>query len=83
MILKSKPFTAKELAEKQKRNKKTKRSRKLNVLYSFADVNYKGNNIRLFFCKTTHRGNWNVLLTANKDLEFEEAYRIYSIRWTI
>ena len=37
----------------------------------------------MFFCKTTHRGNWNVLLTTNNDLEFEEAYRIYSIRWTI
>ena len=76
-------YTAKELVEKQKRNKKTKRSRKLNVWYSFTDVSYKGNNVRLFFCKTTHRGNWNVLLTTNNDLEFEEAYRIYSIRWSI
>jgi hypothetical protein len=76
-------YTAKELVEKQKRNKKTKRSRKLNVWYSFSDVYYKGNYVRLFFCKTTHRGNWNVLLTTNKDLEFEEAYRIYSIRWSI
>jgi len=76
-------YTAKELVEKQKRNKKIKRSRKLNVWYSFADVHYKGNYIRLFFCKTTHRGNWNVLLTTNNDLEFEEAYRIYSIRWSI
>lgn len=76
-------YTAKELIEKQKRNKKTKRSRKLNVWHSFVDVNYKGNNIRLFFCKTTHRGNWNVLLITNTDLEFEEAYRIYCIRWCI
>ncbi len=76
-------YTAKELVEKLKRNKKTKRSRKLNVWYSFADVCYKGNCVRLFFCKTTHRGNWNVLLTTNKNLEFEEAYRIYSIRWSI
>jgi len=75
--------TAKELIEKQRRNKKTKRSRKLKVWYSFADVLYKGNSIRLFFCKTTHRGNWNVLLTTNNDLEFEEAYRVYSIRWSI
>lgn len=80
---KGQSYTAKELVEKQKRNKKTKRSRKLNVWYSFVDVHYKGNYIRLFFCKTTHRGNWNVLLTTNNDLEFEEAYRIYSIRWSI
>jgi hypothetical protein len=76
-------YTAKELIEKLKRNKKTKRSRKLNVWYSLADVYYKGNHVRLFFCKTTHRGNWNVLLTTNRNLEFEEAYRIYSIRWSI
>ena len=80
---KGQSYTAKELVERQKRNNKTKRSRKLNVWYSFADVHYKGNYIRLFFCKTTHRGNWNVLLTTNNDLEFEEAYRIYSIRWSI
>jgi len=80
---KGQSYTAKELVERQKRNKKTKRSRKLNVWYTFADVNYKGNQIRLFFCKTTHRGNWNVLLTTNNDLEFEEAYRIYSIRWSV
>jgi len=76
-------YTAKELVEKQKRSKKTKRSRKLNVWYSFSDVCFKGNLVRLFFCKTSHRGNWNVLLTTNKDLEFEEAYRIYTIRWSV
>ncbi len=76
-------FTAREIVEKQKRCKRTKRSRKLNVWYSIADVYYKGNDVRLFFCKTTHRGNWNVLLTTNQSLEFEEAYRIYSIRWSI
>lgn len=76
-------MTAKELVEKLKRNKKTKRFRKLNVWYSMADVCFKGNHVRLFFCKTTHRGNWNVLLTTNKNLEFEEAYRIYTIRWSI
>jgi hypothetical protein len=76
-------YTAKELVEKQKRNKKTKRSRKLNVWYCSADVYYKGNSVRLFFCKSSHRGNWNVLLTTNNDLEFEEAYRIYTIRWVV
>ena len=78
-----KAMTAKELVEKQKRNKKVKRSRKLNVWYSFVDVDFKGNLVRLFFCKTTHRGNWNVLLTTNSKLDFEEAYRLYSIRWSI
>ena len=39
--------------------------------------------MRLFFCKVTHRGKWNVLLTTNNKLDFEEANRIYSIRWSI
>ena len=78
-----KAMTAKELVEKQKRNKKVIRSRKLNVWYSYVDVDFKGNQVRLFFCKTTHRGSWNVLLTTNNKLDFEEAYRIYSIRWSV
>jgi len=78
-----KALTAKELVDKQKRNKKVKRSRKLNVWYSSVDVDFKGNQVRLFFCKTTHRGNWNILLTTNNKLDFEEAYQIYSIRWSV
>ena len=76
-------YTAKELMQKFKRGKKLKRSRKLNAWYITVDVSYKGSNIRLFFCKTRRGGDWNVLLTTNQKLDFEEAYKIYCIRWSI
>lgn len=28
-------------------------------------------------------GNWNVLITTNLELIFEQAYKIYSIRWSV
>lgn len=79
----TKELTAKEIIERQKRKKKIKKSKRLKVWYSDLLVNYKGVEIKLFFCKTTHRGNWNVLLTTNTTLDFEQAYKIYSTRWTI
>ena len=39
--------------------------------------------MKLFFSKTTKRGKWSVLLTTDLDLIFEEAYKIYSTRWSI
>lgn len=82
-LYQGKKFTAKELIDKQKRSKKIKRSKTLNLWYATVDVDYKGNEIRLFFCKMKRGGNWNLLLTTNCGLELEEAYRIYSIRWSI
>jgi len=37
----------------------------------------------LFFCKTSHKDKWHGLLTTNLDLSFEQAYKIYSTRWSI
>lgn len=76
-------YTAKELIQKLNRGKKTKRSRKLNAWYATADVSFKGSRVRLFFCKTRRGGDWNVLLTTNLKLDFEDAYKIYSTRWSI
>ena len=39
--------------------------------------------MKLFFCKTSHKGKWHGLLTTNLDLSFEQAYKIYSTRWSI
>ena len=80
---KSKELTAKEIIEDQKRKKKVRKSKLLKVWYSSVKVEYKGISIMLFFCKTTHRGKWNVLLTTNTELNFEQAYKIYSTRWAI
>ena len=78
-----KEYTAKELIEKQKRNRKTKRSRKLNLWYCMVDVTFRDIEIRLFFCKVKRAGKWNVLLTTNRDLDFEQAYKLYARRWHI
>jgi hypothetical protein len=78
-----KKLTAKEIIEVLKRKKKTQRSKRLKVWYAIETVEYKGMKVKLFFCKTTHRGKWSVLLTTDTALNFEEAYRIYSMRWTI
>jgi hypothetical protein len=79
----SKELTVKEIIEDLKRKKKVKKSKVLNVWNASAVVEYKGTIVKLFFCKTTHRGRWNVLLTTNTILEFDEAYKIYSTRWSI
>lgn len=76
-------YTAKQLIQKLNRGKKIKRSRKLNAWHATADVDFKGSRVRLFFCKTRRGGDWNVLLTTNLNLDFEDAYKIYSTRWSI
>lgn len=79
----TKELTAAEIIEDLKRKKKTKRSKLLNVWWAAEVVEYKGMQVKLFYCKNTHRGKWSVLLTTNTALDFEEAYQIYSVRWTI
>ena len=43
----------------------------------------KGTPVLLFFCKRNRNDNWNVLLSTNLDLTFEQAYKIYATRWSI
>ncbi|MDR1937546.1 MAG: transposase, partial [Tannerellaceae bacterium] len=76
-------LTSKEIVDVLRRKKKTKRSKRLNCRYGEAIVEMKGIEVKLFFCKTSRKGNWNGLLSTNVQLDFEEAYRIYSTRWTI
>lgn len=79
----AKELTANEIIEGLKRKKRIKRSKLLNVWYASEVVEYKGMMVKLFFCKTTRKGKWSVLLSTNTKLEFEEAYRIYATRWAI
>jgi hypothetical protein len=76
-------LTAKEIIDGLKRKKKVKKSKLLNVWYACEVVEYKGMLVKLFFCKTTCKGKWSVLLSTNSELEFEQAYRIYATRWAI
>ena len=78
-----KEYTEKELIERQKRNRKTKRSRKLNLWYCMVDVTFRDIEIRLFFCRVKRAGKWNVLLITDRDLDFEQACKLYARRWHI
>lgn len=77
-------LTAKGCIDKLKRVKKGIRySKSLRCWYGEMEVELDGMPVKLFFCKRGKHGNWNGLLTTNKDLDFFEAYRIYSMRWSI
>jgi hypothetical protein len=44
------------------------------------DCDHYGIKVKLFFCITSHKGEWHGLLTINLDLSFERSYKIYSTR---
>ena len=75
-----KEMTAKQIinATKRKKNSKTLRYR-----YVVKKAELKGTPVLLFFCKRNRNDNWNVLLSTNLDLTFEQAYKIYATRWSI
>jgi Transposase DDE domain len=76
-------LSAKQIVEYSKRKKHLKRSRKLGYSYCEVTVDFQGIEVKLFFCKTSHKGKWHGLLTTNLELNFEDAYKIYSTRWSI
>lgn len=75
--------TAADIVRKLKKSKAVKYSRKLRCHYSEADVKLAGMDVRLFFCRKGKRGGWSVLITTNPALGFPEAFRIYSMRWSV
>jgi hypothetical protein len=76
-------LSAKQIVESSKRKKQLKRSRKLGYHYIECVVDFQGIKVKLFFCKTSYKGKWHGLLTTNLELTFEQAYKIYSTRWSI
>ncbi|MGC9151841.1 MAG: IS4 family transposase [Microbacter sp.] len=78
-----KNLTAKETIDLLRRKKMTKRSKLLGYYYAETMVDFKGIQVKLFFCKASKKGNWNGILSTNTELTFEQAYKIYSTRWSI
>jgi len=78
-----KKLTAKQVVDCQRKAKKLKRSKQLRCYFSEAVVGFNGIQVKLFFCKTSRKGKWNVLLTTDLALNFEQAYKIYSVRWSV
>lgn len=80
----NKEYTAKALISLFDHPKKgRKHSRRLGCHYITVDVVFAGRKVRLFFTKRNKHADWNALITTNTKLEFLEAYRIYSMRWSL
>ena len=78
-----KSLTAKEIVDLLRRKRMTKRSKLLWCYYTETIVDFKGIRVKLFFCKSSKKGNWNGMMTTNTELTFEQAYKIYSTRWSV
>ncbi len=76
-------LSAKQIVDYCKRKKQLKRSRKLGYSYIECMVDFQGITVKLFFCKTSHKGKWHGMLSTDLELSFEQAYKIYSTRWSI
>lgn len=77
-----KDMTAPALIRHLKDRKEMKYSRKLKCWYVTADVRFGDIAVRLFFIRRSKRGPWGGLITTNTSIDFFEAYRIYSRRWS-
>lgn len=82
-LFNGKKLTAKEIVDCQRKAKRLKRSKQLMCYFSEAVVEFNGIRVKLLFCKTSRKGKWRVLLTTDLALNFEKAYKIYSIRWSV
>jgi len=81
---KGKEYTANQLVALFDHPKKGRKySRCLGCYHITVDVTFAGRDVRLFFTKRDKRGKWNGLITTNRKLDFFEAYRIYSRRWSL
>ena len=78
-----KSLTSKEIVDLLRRKRMTKRSKRLGYYYAETIVDFKGIEVKLFFCKSSKKGSWNGMMTTNTKLTFEQAYKIYSTRWTV
>ena len=82
-VFNQKELTGKDIARILVKKGLLKRSKLLGYYHSWAIVIYKEIEVKLFFTKASKRGNYNILLTTNTALNFEQAYRIYANRWSI
>jgi len=80
---KGKDYTAKELVQLMKQQKKVKWIRQLKLYCAEVEVEFKSKRLKLYFCKTSKHGKWHLLVSTNTKLGILKAYEIYSIRWSI
>lgn len=78
-----KEYTAPALIRKLSNRKERKYSRRLRCYYITAEVRFADTKVKLFFTRRGKNEKWNGLITTDLDLDFFEAYRIYSQRWSL
>lgn len=78
-----KELTAREIIDMLRRRKMVKRSKLTGHYYAELIVDFKGIPVKLYFSKSSKRGNWHGIMTTNTDLTFNQAYKIYSTRWSV
>lgn len=75
-------FTANTLAAKLWKAE-DKHHRMFGYTYMVADVTLDGKPVRLFFTRRNKDDKWRAYLTTNMKLDFQMAFKIYSMRWAI
>ena len=75
-------FTANTLASKLWKAE-DKHRRMYGYTYMVADVTLDGKAVRLFFTRRNKGDKWRAYLTTNMKLDFQMAFRVYSMRWAI
>lgn len=78
-----KDYTARALVELLNKSKMRRHSKRYGCFHITADVVFAGRKVRLFFTKRSKNADWNGLITTNTSLDFLDAYRIYSMRWSL
>ena len=76
-------YSAKQLAQLLKQRKKVRWVKPLSLYCAEVEAEYKGVPLKLYFCKTSKRGKWHLLVSSNTKLGILRAYEIYSTRWSI
>ena len=76
-------LNAKELKKKLKPTH-MKRAKKLKAYYIEVIVNYSDiGRVKLFLPRFSKRSKWRLILSTDLNLSFQQAMKIYNIRWTI
>lgn len=78
-----KELTAKEIIDMLRRRKKVKRSKLTGHYHAELTLDFKGIPVKLYFSKASKRGNWHGIMSTNTDLTFDQAFKIYLIRWSV
>ena len=79
-----KPYTIGRLINKMCRSKKARWNRHLRLRFVVVPVVFKGIKLHVIYFKSKKRGSkWQAIITTNKTLSAQRAYKIYQTRWAI